>query len=56
MQWWGIQRQPGRTMGLATSMSTSAYGIEAIWEGQIWIITEFYRLMAEIGQDIAATL
>jgi hypothetical protein len=37
-------------------MSTGAYGIEATWEGQSWIVKEFHRLTVRIGQDVAGTL
>jgi hypothetical protein len=37
-------------------MSTGAYGIEAIWEVQPWIVKEFHRLTSRIGQDVAGTL
>jgi hypothetical protein len=56
MQRWGIQRQLARTVAWSTSMSTGAYGIEEIWEGQPWIVIEFRRLTARIGQDVAGTL
>jgi hypothetical protein len=56
MQRWGIKRQLARTVAWSTSMSTGAYGIEAIWEGQPWIVKEFHRLTARIGQDVAGTL
>jgi hypothetical protein len=38
MQRWRIDRRLARTVAWSTSMSTAAYGIEAIWEGQQWII------------------
>jgi ribonuclease HI len=56
MQQWGIKRQLARTVAWSTSMSTGAYGIEGIWEGQPWIVNEFHRLTARIGQDVAGTL
>jgi hypothetical protein len=56
MQRWGIKRQLARTVAWSTSMSTGAYGIEAIWEGQPWIVKEFHKLTAPIGQDVAGTL
>jgi hypothetical protein len=55
MQRWGIKRQLARTVAWSISMSTGAYGIEAIWEGQPWIVKEFHRLTARMGQDVAGT-
>jgi hypothetical protein len=56
MQRWGIKRQLARTVAWSTSMSTGAYGIEAIWEGQPWIVKEFHGLTPRIGQNVAGTL
>jgi hypothetical protein len=56
MQRWVIKRQLARTVTWSTSMSPGAYGIEAIWEGQPWIVKEFHRLTARIGKDVAGTL
>jgi hypothetical protein len=56
MHRWGIKRQLARTVAWSTSMSTGTYGIEGIWEGQPWIVKEFHRLTARIGQDVAGTL
>jgi hypothetical protein len=56
MQRWGIKRQLAPTVALSISMYRDAYGIEAIWEGQTWIVKEFHRLTAGIGQDVAGTL
>jgi hypothetical protein len=52
MQQWGIKRQLARTVAWSTSMSKGVYGIDAIWEGQSWIVKEFHRLTARIGQDV----
>jgi hypothetical protein len=32
-------------------MVTTAYGIEAIWEGQPWIVRSFNKFTAWIGRD-----
>jgi hypothetical protein len=56
MQRWGIKRQLARTVAWSTSISTGAYGIDAIWEGQPWIVKEFHRLTGRIGYDVAGTL
>jgi ribonuclease HI len=36
-------------------MATAAYGIEAIWEGQPWIVQSFHKLTARIGRDVSGT-
>ena len=36
-------------------MSTSAYGIEAIWEGQQWLLNGFDKLTRAIGRAAAGT-
>jgi hypothetical protein len=44
MQRWKIKRQLARIVAWSTSMATAAYGIEAIWEGQPWIVQAFHYL------------
>ena len=34
----GVQRKLARKVSWAVGMSTAAYGIEAIWEGQQWLL------------------
>jgi ribonuclease HI len=36
-------------------MATAAYGIEAIWEGQPWMVQSFHKLTARIGKDVSGT-
>jgi hypothetical protein len=36
-------------------MATAAYGIEAIWEGQPWIVQSFHKLTARIGREVSGT-
>jgi hypothetical protein len=36
-------------------MSTATYGVEAIWEGQKWLLDGFYRLTVAIGRTVAGT-
>jgi hypothetical protein len=55
MQRWGINRKLARTVAWSTSMATAAYGIEAIWEGQLWIVQSFHKLTARIGRDVSGT-
>jgi hypothetical protein len=55
MQRWGINRKLARTVAWSTSMGTAAYGIEAIWEGQPWIVQSFHKLTARIGRDVSGT-
>jgi hypothetical protein len=55
MQRWGINREHAHTVAWSTSMATAAYGIEAIWEGQPWIVQSFHKLTARIGRDLSGT-
>jgi hypothetical protein len=55
MQRWGINRKLARTVAWSISIATAAYGIEAIWEGQLWIVQSFYKLTARTGKDVAGT-
>jgi hypothetical protein len=36
-------------------MSTAVYGLEAIWEGQKWLLDEFQRLTVAIRSTVAGT-
>jgi hypothetical protein len=36
-------------------MSTAAYGVEAIWEGQKWLFDGFDKLTKTIGRTVAGT-
>jgi hypothetical protein len=36
-------------------MSTAAYGVEAVWEGQRWLLDDFHRLTVAIGRTVAGT-
>jgi hypothetical protein len=55
MQRGGINRKLAHTVAWSTSMATAAYGIEAIWEGQPWIVQSFHKLTARIGRDVSGT-
>ena len=37
-------------------MSTAAYGIEAIWEGQQWLLEGFDKLSMVIGRTVSGTI
>jgi hypothetical protein len=39
----GIRRKLARNVGWAVAMSTAAYGIEAIFKGQAWLLEGFNR-------------
>jgi hypothetical protein len=51
----GIPRKLARKVAWAVAMSTVAYGVEAIWEGQKWLLEDFYRLTVAIGRTVAGT-
>jgi hypothetical protein len=55
MQRRGIDRRLARTVAWSTSMSTAAYGIKAIWEGQQWIVDSFQMLITRIARDVGGT-
>jgi hypothetical protein len=44
-----------RKVAWAVAMSTTAYGIEAIWEGQQWLLDGFHRLTVAIARTVAGT-
>jgi hypothetical protein len=50
-----ICKKLARKVGWAIAMSTAAYGIEAIWEGQAWLLEGFDKLTTAIGRTVAAT-
>jgi ribonuclease HI len=51
------QRDPTQTgpQSGAVAMSTAAYGIEAIRQGQTWLLEGFHRLSVAIGRAVAGT-
>jgi hypothetical protein len=51
----GIGRKLARKVGWAVAMSTAAYGIEAIWEGQTWLLEGFHHPSVAIGRAVAGT-
>ena len=51
----GVPRKLARKVAWAVAMSTAAYGIEAIWEDQAWLLNGFHRLTTEIGRRVAGT-
>jgi ribonuclease HI len=55
MHRWGIDRRLARTVAWSASMSTATYGIEAILEGQQWIIDSFQMLTTQIARDVGGT-
>jgi len=50
----GVKRALARKVAWAIAMSTAAYGAEAIWEDQGWMLDGFDRLTALIGRAVAA--
>jgi hypothetical protein len=51
----GTPRQLARKVAWAVAMSTAAYGVEAIWEGQQWLADSFDKLTRTIGRTVAGT-
>jgi hypothetical protein len=51
----GIPRKLARKVAWAVAMSTAAYGVEALWEGQQWLLNDFHRLTVAIGRTVAST-
>ena len=41
----GAKRQLPRKVAWAVAMSTAAFGVEAIWEGQTWLLDGFNRFI-----------
>jgi hypothetical protein len=51
----GIPRKLARKVAWAVAMYTAAYGVEAIWEDQKWLLYDFHRLTVAIGRTVAGT-
>jgi hypothetical protein len=51
----GVPRKLARKVAWAVPISTAAYGIEAIWEGQKWLLDGFNKLSTAIGRAVAGT-
>jgi hypothetical protein len=51
----GIPQKLARKVAWAVAMSAVAYGVEAIWEGQKWLLDDFHRLTVAIGRTVAGT-
>jgi ribonuclease HI len=51
----GSPRRLARKVAWAVAMSTAAYGVEAIWEGQKWLADGFDKLTTTIGRTVAGT-
>jgi hypothetical protein len=51
----GTPRRLARKVALSVAMSTAAYGVEAIWEGQKWLSDGFDKLTRTIGRVVAGT-
>jgi len=49
----GVPRKLARKVIWAVAMSTAACGIEALWEGQSWLLDGFDKLSAAIGRAVA---
>jgi len=49
----GIPRKLARKVAWAVAMSTAAYGVEALWEGQRWLLDGFTKLTNAIGRAVA---
>jgi hypothetical protein len=52
----GTPRRLARKVARAVTMSTAAYGVEAIWEGQKWLADSFDKLTKAIGRTVVGTL
>ena len=51
----GISRKLARKVVWSVAMSTEAYGIEAIWEGQELLLDGFNKLTAALGRAVVRT-
>jgi hypothetical protein len=49
----GTPRRLAKKVAWAVAMSTAAYGVEAIWEGQQWLSDGFDKLTRTIGRTVA---
>jgi len=48
----GVPRKLARKVAWAVAMSTAAYGIEALWEGQSWLLDRSDKLSTAIGRAV----
>jgi hypothetical protein len=51
----GVPRKLARKVAWSVAMSTAAYGIEAIWEGQQWLPDGFHKLTVAISRTVTGT-
>jgi hypothetical protein len=51
----GTPRRLVRKVACAVAMSTAAYGVEAIWEGQKWLVDGLDKLTKTIGRMVSGT-
>jgi hypothetical protein len=51
----GVPRKLARKVAWSVAMSTAAYGIEAIWEDQQWLLDGFHKLTVAIARTVAGT-
>jgi len=51
----GVPRKLVRKVAWALAMSTAAYRVEALWEGQKWMLEGFHKLTVAIGRTVAGT-
>lgn len=51
----GIPSKLARKVAWAVAMPTAANGIEALWEGQKWLLDGFDKLTRAIGRAVAGT-
>ena len=51
----GIPRKLARKVAWAVAMSSAAYGVEAIWECQRWLVDGFQKLLPAIGRAVSGT-
>jgi hypothetical protein len=51
----GVPRKLARKIAWSVAMSTAAYGIEAIWEDQQWLLDGFHKLTVAIARTVAGT-
>jgi hypothetical protein len=50
-----IPRRLARKVAWAVAMSTAAYGAEAMWEGQSWLLKGFDQLTTAIARAVTGT-
>jgi hypothetical protein len=51
----GVPRKLARKVAWSVAMSTAAYGVEAIWEDQQWLLDGFHKLTVAIARTVAGT-